>query len=90
MRKRLAALIAALMLLALVFAVPNGDQRAFLLIRNPSVPLASGPASAPGLPATGLMDNSAAAVMARHAAQRGGLAAAIRQLRQEAAFQRHA
>jgi probable HAF family extracellular repeat protein len=70
--------------------LPNGDQRAFLLVRNPSVPLPSGPASARPLPATGLVDNSAAAVLARHAAQRGGLAAAIRQLRQEAAFQRHA
>jgi len=70
--------------------LPNGDQRAFLLVRNPSAPLPSRPASPRPLPADGLMDNSAAAVLARHAAQRGGLAAAIRQLRQEAAFQRHA
>ena len=41
--------------------LPNGDQRAFPLVRNPSVPLPSGPASARPLPVTGLMDNSAAA-----------------------------
>jgi len=71
-------------------ALPNGDQRAFLLVRNRSVPLPSGPVSARPLPATGPVDNSATAVLARHVAQRDGLAAAIRQLRQEAAFQRHA
>ena len=27
-------------------ALPNGDQRAFMLVRNPSVPLPSGPAEA--------------------------------------------
>jgi probable HAF family extracellular repeat protein len=71
-------------------ALPNGDQRAFLLVRNRSVPLPSGPASARPLPATGPVDDSATAVLARHVARRDGLAAAIRQLRQEAAFQRHA
>lgn len=64
--------------------LPNGDQRVFLLVRNPSVPLpatasATGSAARP-LPGSGPADRSAAAVMAVHAARRGGMAAAIRQL----------
>jgi len=58
--------------------LPNGDQRAFLLVRNPSAPLPSRPASPRPLPADGLMDNSAAAVLARHAAQPAGYPAMAR------------
>jgi probable HAF family extracellular repeat protein len=68
-------------------ALPNGDQRAFVLIRNPSVPLPSGVASGRALPAGGPVDDSAAAVLARHAAQHSSLVAAIRQVRQEGARQ---
>ena len=61
--------------------LPNGDQRVFLLIRNRSVPLPSTAPSARPLPATGPADQSNAAIMAVNASRRGGIAAAIRQLR---------
>jgi probable HAF family extracellular repeat protein len=61
--------------------LPNGDQRVFLLVRNPSVPLPSTPPSARPLPAAGPADQSTATIMAVGAARRGGIAAAIRQLR---------
>jgi probable HAF family extracellular repeat protein len=61
--------------------LPNGDQRVFLLVRNRSVPLPSTAPSAQPLPATGPAGQGTAAVMAVNAARRGGIAAAVRHLR---------
>jgi len=61
--------------------LPNGDQRVFLLIRNPLVPLPLAPAPPRPLPATGPPDENATAVLTLHAAHRGGIAAGIRHLR---------
>jgi probable HAF family extracellular repeat protein len=61
--------------------LPNGDQRVFLLVRNRSVPLPSTAPSAQPLPATGPAGQGTAAVMAVNAARRGGIATAIRHLR---------
>ncbi len=62
--------------------LPNGDQRVFLLVRNPSVPLPAIASSARPLPATGPADRRAATIMAVNAAgRRSDVAAAIRQLR---------
>jgi uncharacterized membrane protein len=52
--------------------LPNGDQRIFLLIRNPCVPLPSAPAPARPLPAiTGPPDRSISVVLALHTAHHG-------------------
>ena len=66
--------------------LPNGDQRMFLLIRNPSVPLSQTRAPLRPLPATGLPDRSASVILAIHATRHGGIAAGIRQLRHAAAM----
>jgi uncharacterized membrane protein len=70
--------------------LPNGDQRIFLLIRNPGVPLP--PASTPPrpLPAiTGPPDRSISVILGLHAAGRGGIAAGIHQLRPHTPVQTH-
>ncbi len=69
--------------------LPNGDQRMFLLIRNPCVPLPPPSTRPRPLPATGPPDENAAAVLALHAAGRGGIAAGIHQLRLDAPLQHH-
>jgi probable HAF family extracellular repeat protein len=52
--------------------LPNGDQRVFLLIRNPRVPLPPAPAPARPLPAiTGPPDRSISVRLALHAAHHG-------------------
>ena len=52
--------------------LPNGDQRIFLLIRNPCVPLPPAPAPARPLPAiTGPPDRSISVILALHGAHRG-------------------
>jgi probable HAF family extracellular repeat protein len=61
--------------------LPNGDQRMFLLIRNPSVPLPATPAPSRPLPATGPPDQSPAIILALHAVGHGGIKAGLRQLR---------
>jgi probable HAF family extracellular repeat protein len=56
--------------------LPNGDQRVFLLIRNPGVPLP--PASTPARPLpsiTGPPDHRVSVVLALHAAHRGSMSA---------------
>ena len=51
--------------------LPNGDQRMFLLIRNPSIPLPPAPAPPRPLPAiTAPPDRSISVVLALHAAHR--------------------
>jgi hypothetical protein len=56
--------------------LPNGDQRIFLLIRNPCVPLPTAPASARPLPAlTGPPDRSISVTLALHAARCGPVSA---------------
>jgi hypothetical protein len=52
--------------------LPNGDQRIFLLIRNPHVPLP--PASTPARPLPAIVgppDRNISVVLALHAAHRG-------------------
>jgi probable HAF family extracellular repeat protein len=57
--------------------LPNGDQRMFLLIRNPSVPLPSAPAPLRPLPAiTGPPDHRLSVIHALQAVRRRGIAAA--------------
>lgn len=52
--------------------LPNGDQRIFLLIRNPCVPLPPPPAPARPLPAiTGPPDRNISVILALHAARHG-------------------
>jgi hypothetical protein len=52
--------------------LPNGDQRIFLLIRNPGVPLPQASALARPLPSiTGPPDRNISIVLALHAAHHG-------------------
>lgn len=67
--------------------LPNGDQRLFLLIRNPSVPLPSHSTPPRPLPLSGPPEGSAAVKFGIHAVGRGGIAAGIHQLRQGAPVQ---
>jgi hypothetical protein len=56
--------------------LPNGDQRVFLLIRNPDVPLPPAPAPARPLPAiTGPPDHRISVVLTLRAAHRGPMSA---------------
>src|SRR5262249_42874468 len=54
--------------------LPNGDQRIFLLIRTPSVPLPQPRAPLRPLPPPGPPEQSASVILAIHATRHGGIA----------------